>query len=114
MKSRVEELTLDIFPDSFDVPSVILLSKDSCHLCRKLKPIYNKISKIDKYEIYNFYMIDTEDQPLVSVHFKTDGVPTIYVVYEDEGVEIPYPKDPPESGYGEEDITNFLDELMEE
>jgi len=114
MKSKVTKLTLKNFPNSFEVPSVVLLTKDGCHFCKKLKPIYEKISLAEKYhDLYNFYTIDADEETLLYEKFDSDGVPTIYVIYDNNGVEIPYPDEPPESGYGEKDITNFLDELME-
>lgn len=67
-----------------------------------------------KYDgIYNFYKIDAEEEPFLYERFKSDGVPTMYVLFEEDGIEIPYPENPPESGYGEKHITSFLDELME-
>ena len=114
MKSKVNKLTFQNFPDSFQIPSVIFLTREGCHFCQKLKPIYNKISIMKKYNgIYDFYTVDVDEETLLYEKFDSDGVPTIYVVYENDGVEIPYPKEPPESGYGENDITNFLDQLME-
>ena len=115
MKNRVKELTLDIFPDNFDVPSVILLSRKDCHFCQNLKPIFNNISIMKKYKaIYDFYIIDADEEPDLYSQFKSDGVPTMYVVYEQDGVEIPYPENPCESGYAKEHIIKFLDELLEE
>ena len=108
MKSRVEELTLQTFPDEFDTPSVILLSREGCHLCDKLKPIYDKISALEKYDgVYNFYVIDADKQPLLYKNFMSDGVPTLYVIFEEQGTEIPYPENPAPSGYGEKYIINF-------
>ena len=115
MKSKVKELTLQTFPDNFKVPSVVLLTRDGCHFCQNLKPIYERISRTKKYaNVYKFYFIDADNSPELYENFKSDGVPTMYVIYDNDGVEIPYPEDPPESGYGEEHIINFLDQLMEE
>ena len=113
-KSRVNQLTFLNFPSQFDVPSVIFFSRDGCHYCNKLKPIYNKISLFERYEdAYAFYIVDADSDDILYEKFQPDGVPTIYVIYEEDCVEIPYPDNPKESGYGEEDITKFLDELME-
>ena len=115
MKSNVKELTLADFPDEFKNPTVIFFSREGCHFCRKLKPIYNRISLSEKYEkIYDFYIVDADEENIIYEKFQPDGVPTIYVLYGDDGIEIPYPNKPALSGYGEKDITNFLDKLMEE
>lgn len=114
MKSKVKQLTFLNFPDKFDAPSVILFSRKGCHYCRKLKPIYDKISLLEKYkDTYYFFVIDADEEEILYSKFEPDGVPTMYVIYGEDCVEIPYPSNPKESGYGEEDITKFLDELME-
>ena len=114
MKTKVKQLTFKDFPDMIETPTVILFSREGCHFCKELKPIYDKISMMEKYDgIYNFCIIDADEEDLLYEKFQPDGVPTIYVIYDDDGVEIPYPKKPPPSGYGEEHITTFLDELME-
>jgi thioredoxin-like negative regulator of GroEL len=115
MKTKVKQLTFDNFPDKIETPSVILFSRQGCHFCRELKPIYDKLSLEKKYEdVYDFYVVDADEEELLYEKFSPDGVPTIFVIYEDDGVEIPYPKSPPPSGYGKEDIEDFLDKLMED
>lgn len=114
MKSKVVNLTLETFPQEINVPSVFLLSREDCHYCKNLKPIYERISLMKEYDgVYNFYVIDADEQPFLYERFQSDGVPTMYVFYDDEGIEIPYPKNPTKSGYSEKDITSFLNELME-
>lgn len=114
MKNNVEKLTLESFPDKIDVPTVIFFSREGCHFCKKLKPIYRKISLMERFQgIYKFYIVDADEEFLLYEKFKSDGVPAIYVLYEEDGIEIPYPSSPPPSGYGEQHITSFLDELME-
>ena len=108
-------MTLENFPTVINVPTVILFSREGCHFCNKLKPIYDKISMMEKYnDIYNFCIVDADEEDILYEKFQPDGVPTIYVIYEDDGIEIPYPKSPPPSGYGKEDIEDFLDKLMED
>jgi len=114
MKSKVKELTFLNFPDKFDIPSVVFFSKGGCHYCHKLKPIYDRISLSEKYNnTFCFFIVDSDKEEILYNKFEPDGVPTIYVIYEEDCVEIPYPDKPKDSGYGEEDITNFLNELME-
>ena len=70
---------------------------------------------MEKYwGIYKFYIVDAEQQEDIYSRFKSDGVPTIYVVYGTDMVEIPFPEKRHASGYGKEDITEFLDKLMGE
>lgn len=114
MKSKVKQLTFLNFPDKFDTPSLILFSRNGCHYCRNLKPLYNEISMYERYDgVFDFYVVDSDEETLLYDKFSPDGVPTLFVVSEDDGLEIPYPKNPAESGYSREDITNFLDKLME-
>ena len=114
MKTKVKQLTFQNFPEKIETPSVVLFSRDGCHYCQELKPIYDKISLDKKYDgIYDFYVIDSDVEDVLYEKFAPDGVPTIFVLYEEDGIEIPYPKNPPPSGYGKEDIVNFLDQLME-
>ena len=114
MKSRVKDLTLENFPDEIIKPIVIFFSRDGCHFCKKLKPIYDAISLLERYEeIYDFYIVDADEEFVLYEKFQPDGVPTIYVLYGDDGIEIPYPSKPTVSGYAKEDITVFLDQLME-
>lgn len=114
MKTKVKQLTFSNFPEKIDTPSVVLFSRDGCHFCQELKPIYDKLSLDKKYEdIYDFYVVDADEEEVLYEKFSPDGVPTIFVLYEDDGIEIPYPKKPPSSGYGKEDIEKFLDQLME-
>ena len=114
MKTKVKQLTFSNFPEKIDTPSVVLFSRDGCHFCQELKPIYDKLSLDKKYEdIYDFYVVDADEEEVLYEKFSPDGVPTIFVLYEDDGIEIPYPKKPPSSGYGKKDIEKFLDQLME-
>ena len=113
MKNKVKQLTLLNFPEQINVPTVILFSREGCHYCNKLKPIYEKISNAKKYQgIYNFYAVDADEEEILYDKFKADGVPTMFVLYEDSAIEIPYPSNP-DSGYDKESIVSFLDELME-
>ena len=109
-KNRVLKLTVENFPDNFNKPSVILFSREGCHFCKKLKPVYNRISAMEDFQqIYDFYIIDSDQEPLLYHKFQADGVPTMYVIYEEDGLEIPYP----ENGYDEKYLIKFLNELME-
>lgn len=115
MKTKVRDLTFTNFPDNFDVPSVILFSRDTCHFCEKLKPIYNEISLYERYNgVFDFYVIDADTEDILYEKFSPDGVPTIYVMCDGDGLEIPYPQKAAESGYSRENITDFLDKLMED
>ena len=69
---------------------------------------------MEKYfNVYDFCIVDSDKESIIYEKFNLDGVPTIYVICDDEGVEIPYPQKPAPSGYGEGHITSFLDKLME-
>lgn len=114
-KHNVKQMTLEMFPEFFTMPTVLLFTRKGCHFCKKLKPIYQKISMMEKFsQVYDFYTVDADEESVLYFRFKADGVPTMYVLFEQDGLEIPYPENPPESGYGEEDIVKFLDELTEE
>jgi thioredoxin-like negative regulator of GroEL len=114
MKTRVRKMTFGNFPKEIVMPTVILFSRDGCHFCQNLKPVYNQISIMERYkEVYDFYIIDADEEEFLYEKFESDGVPTIYVIYGDDGLEIPYPEKPCASGYSKKDITSFLDKLME-
>ena len=90
-----------------DKPMVILLYRDTCHLCHDLMPIYGNISAgitstLTKYQ--NFYIMDADKNAILTNKFTDGGVPTILLFKDNKCVEVPYPKE----GYTENYLVNYF------
>ncbi len=98
-------------------PVVIKFYSNGCHLCRSLKPIYERLS--EEYENqFVFGRVDTNRDNLLSRYFKPDGVPEIFIVnpMEDGNKRtfvIPYPKKPdPRTGFTESYLKQQFDKYI--
>ena len=95
--------------DGAPSPCVVKFTSSGCHLCHELQPIFKEVAK-KYYKKFIFFNVDCDEEEELRQEFSDDGVPTIRVYNKNprEGLEIPYPHNAA-SGYGEEDLINFLD-----
>lgn len=93
-------------------PLVVLFSKEKCPLCQNFKPIFAQISERPEFsDIYKFFIMDCDKDPLIAKKLGISGVPSVYVFLENDGIECDYPNDP-QSGYDEQSLVDFLSNLM--
>ena len=91
------------------VPLVIKFYSPTCHLCVGIKPIFEKIANMYSDD-FAFAEVNTTKCRKLTKFFNIDGVPQLFVVTNDDKVEIPFPeKSDPETGYSFYDIADFLD-----
>lgn len=102
-----------------DRPVVVKFFSNGCHLCRALKPVYEKLS--EEYEgKLTFAKVDSTREQLLVRYFKPDGVPEIFIVNPlAEGAKrvytIPYPKKPdPRMGFSESYLVRQFERYIEE
>ena len=99
-------------------PVVVKFYSNSCHLCKALKPIYERLA--DEYEQnLNFCRVDVNKDQLLSKYFKPDGVPELFIVnpLEDDSKKrtflVPYPKTPdPRTGFAESYLKQQFDKYI--
>jgi len=110
-KSSVKQLTLNDFElvAQSDKPYVIKLYSPSCHLCKALSPIYNKICEEYK-DTFDFGSINVVSQSKLAKAFDIDGVPELFIVHKNKVYNIKYPENDadPESGYSYDYIVQHL------
>jgi thioredoxin 1 len=64
-------------------PSVVIFSRESCHVCQCVVPILEDLQS--KYNgKYNFYYVDVEEQKNLFQRFSLKGVPQILFFNEGE------------------------------
>ena len=116
-KSAIKQLTLNDFElvTESDKPYVIKLYSPSCHLCKALAPIYNKICEEYK-DRFNFGSINVVAQSILAKAFEIDGVPELFIVYNGKVYNIKYPEDDadPDSGYSYDYIVEHLNNFERE
>ena len=109
------ELTLENFEKEIlnsTIPCVVAFKHGNCHLCRGLSVVLKSLSQRYDKQI-KFVTIDTLDQTQLTDLFNVEGVPTIFLFIEGDGVEIQYPSRPsPMSGYSENFLINFLSDVI--
>jgi len=99
-------------------PSVLLFKNEDCHWCSALDPVYKSLS--GKYKkIFAFYETDYRANMGLAELLEADGSPTIFIFTDEpygEGedrsrnvVEVPFPEEPPETGYSAEILEEYLD-----
>ena len=110
-KSGIKQITINDFEliTKSDKPYVIKLYSPSCHLCKALAPIYNRICEEYKDQ-YNFGSINVVKESKLSNAFDIDGVPELFIIYDGNVHNIKYPEEnpDPESGYSYEYIVENL------
>ena len=110
-KSGIKQLTINDFETvtQSNKPYVIKLYSPTCHLCKALAPIYNKICDEYKDE-YNFGSINVSSQPKLAKAFDIDGVPELFIINQGKVFNIKYPEEEPdpESGYSYDYIVRHL------
>lgn len=110
-KSAIKQLTINDFElvSNSDKPYVIKLYSPTCHLCKALAPIYNKICEEYK-DKYNFGSINVASQSKLANVFDIDGVPELFIIHNGKVHNIKYPEDnpDPDSGYSYEYIIEQL------
>ena len=99
-------------------PSVLLFKNENCHWCSALDPVYKNLS--GKYKkIFAFYETDYRANKELAELLEADGSPTIFIFTDEpygEGetrsrnvIEVPFPEEPPETGYSVETLEEYLD-----
>jgi len=114
----VKELTIEDFDEitKSDKPYVIKFYSPTCHLCKGLKPIFNEIAESYKDKFY-FGTINSRTQRKLFQLFRIDGVPEIFVVYNNKLKNIKYPSSviaDPVSGYSKDYIIQNLEKYLNE
>jgi len=108
--SIVKEITLEDFEEvsKSDLPYILEFYSPTCHLCKGLKPIYEKLAN-DYKEKFKFGAINTRKQAALTRMFGIDGVPEIFVTYNNNILKLEFPKEPdPKSGFSEQHLTTYL------
>ena len=118
-------MILEINEDNFDKEimdtsraSVLLFKSDNCHYCVALEPVYKELAS--KYsEHFSFYEVEYQDNYKLVSLLEADGSPTIYIFTDEpygEGedksrnvVEVPFPDEPPATGYEPAILEEYLD-----
>jgi|2_EtaG_2_1085320.scaffolds.fasta_scaffold30279_2 thiol-disulfide isomerase/thioredoxin len=96
-----------------EMPSVVKFFSSGCHLCVGLKPVFQQIAKEHDGQFY-FFSVDVADCPDLKEKFIDDGIPTLYLFYDNKGYIIPEPETPHETTwYSEEYITDCLKDFTE-
>ena len=111
----VKEIGLEHFDEitKSDKPYVIKFTSKTCYLCKGLKPIFNQIAEEYKDKFY-FGNIDSRAQRKLFQLFKIDGVPELFIINNQEVLNIPYPSEPDKvSGYTKDYIVKYLEDYSE-
>jgi|TARA_R110002110_G_scaffold172167_3_gene374812 thioredoxin-like negative regulator of GroEL len=95
------------------VPCVVKFTSAGCHLCHELLPVFKEVATVFNNN-YAFFSVDVDKEEELKEEFSPDGVPTILIYNSDprSGYEIPYPGNTV-SGYGKEDLVEFLNSYGE-
>lgn len=102
-----------------DKPVVIKFYSNGCHLCRSLKPTYEKLAEQFENQLI-FARIDSIREKLLVKYFKPDGVPEIFIVNpladgSKRTYTIPYPKKPDaRMGFSETYLVNQFERYIEQ
>jgi thioredoxin-like negative regulator of GroEL len=109
--------TLENFEDDVlesPIPCIVTFKSDSCHLCAGLRSVLVRLER--RYEgRVKFLTVDTFEEEGLAELFNVDGVPTVFLFNNGDGMEVTYPKAPsPFSGYSEEYLINFLEAFFGE
>jgi len=109
------ELTLESFEEEVlnsSRPYIVTFKSDGCHLCRGLVRVLFKLRR--KYiGSFKFGHADLFRQADLADIFDVEGVPTMFLFKDGDGVEIPYPENPSIfSGYAEGYLIKYLDGVL--
>jgi thioredoxin 1 len=90
-------------------PVVIKFYNPKCHLCEGIKPVFESVSS--KFgDVYDFMDCNVWESRKLAKFFNVDGVPQLYVIYNNAKTIIPFPENSDlETGYSLIDIVDFLD-----
>jgi thiol-disulfide isomerase/thioredoxin len=113
----VKELAFEDFDEitKSNKPYVIKFTNPTCHLCKALDPIFNKIAEeySDKFKFGN---INSRTERKLFKLFGIDGVPEIFIIDGDDLYHVVYPDDNPDpkSGYSRDYIIEHLEGYLNE
>lgn len=118
MISQINEDNFNTRIMDTDRASVLLVKSDECHYCVALKPLYESLA--EKYsEHFSFYEVNYHENTELVELLEADGSPTVFIFtdepYGEEGdqnrnvIEVPFPEEPPETGYEQDTLEEYLD-----
>ena len=113
----VKEVKVEDFDEitKSDKPYVIKFTSTTCYLCKALKPIFEQVAEQYKDKFY-FGNVNSKTQRNLFKVFEIDGVPEIFIIFNNNIYNVTYPSDNPDpkSGYSKqyiiENLENYLDE----
>jgi|19_taG_2_1085344.scaffolds.fasta_scaffold120013_2 thioredoxin 1 len=95
------------------IPTVVKFGSDSCHLCVALKPVFKEVAQIYSGQ-FKFYAVDTSECPDLQETYIENGIPTIYIFFNERPHLIPDPTEPDDDcWFGKNYIIKHLNEFVE-
>jgi len=82
MNTLNKSLLKEVLKDKKD--TFLYFYNDSCHNCKKVTPTLEKLSETDFQ--YNYYKVNTKNEPSLAKKYNIEYVPTIILLH--EGKEI--------------------------
>ena len=113
--SLIKEIGLQDFDEvaKSEKPYIIKFTNSTCHLCKELKPIFEEIAEEFKQN-FKFGNVNSKKERQLFNMFKIDGVPEIFIIYNDNIINMSYPDKPdPKSGYSKQYIIDHLNEFLQ-
>lgn len=98
-----------------DKPYVIKFTSTTCYLCKALKPIFEQVAEQYKDKFY-FGNVNSKTQRKLFKVFEVDGVPEIFIIFNNNIYNVTYPSDNPDpkSGYSKQYIIKNLESYLNE
>jgi thioredoxin 1 len=113
----VKEVKIEDFEEitKSDKPYVIKFTSSTCYLCKALKPIFEQVAEQYKDKFY-FGNVNSKTQRKLFKVFEIDGVPEIFIIFNNNIYNVTYPIDNPDpkSGYSKEYIIEHLENFLNE
>jgi thioredoxin-like negative regulator of GroEL len=113
----VKEIKVEDFDEitKSDKPYVIKFTSTTCYLCKALKPIFEQVAEQYKDKFY-FGNVNSKTQRNLFKVFEIDGVPEIFIIFNNNIYNVTYPSDNPDpkSGYSKQYIIENLESYLNE
>lgn len=112
----IKELNVKLFKDKVLVKRetcMVEFYSTICPLCVNFGPVYEEIANEMEPKI-KFYKVDVNKEQELTKLMEFEGVPTMFLFYNGDYHEVPYPYDNPheKTGYYKKDIINFINKKV--